>query len=623
MTDSSQTLAGLEQCIIKRRDGIYVEPMAVGKMLQGAIGALFTSNYLAGLDYPMLAKALYDIGPAFPRAPTGEPLIRIAADIVPFDAERRSIYRAVKIADNQAEYTFEPVFLPDPRNPDGMGQPAFLNVDEFVADMWAKGIRAGLDIAAISAAIASGKTERVVVARRVDPVPGQDAQIVEVSDDLHRSDAPRQLPNGKLDLMSFQNRFPQIKQGARLLQKLPSREGQRGYEMSGIPIEPADPKDVDMQPLVGEGTTIQRSADGEYIVAVKDGFLNVDTGSGQISVGDKIVSREGVSSRTTGNLQLTGDFEEFGEVQEKRVVEGESITIHADVFGNVVSRGGTVLLNRNLVGGSAANARGDIRIKGVASGATVQAVQGEVVMNRAENCIISGTRVTIDHAVNCEIMADELTIRQAEGCAVAARSVTIETAGPRRQIEMVVYALMPDNARVDEVIGLMRARVADFERLAAQKQAEMDELTNQPEVRKYVVLASKVRKKEIVLTPEQVPQFQKMALAVGPQLKAIGKVSLEVKDAQTERDAGNKLLAELVEHKNSAAGVSRVAVTSFSGDVTVRVLPFNPDGSSVYHLPPKDIKLRLRTVGAGGEVLYAGSNGPFTWSSAEAEAAAV
>jgi hypothetical protein len=579
----------LDQCIIKRRDGIYADPMALGAALQAAINAVFSNSYFSDLNYEVLMKALYDCGPDFARSATGEPLICFATDIVPFDPARRVLYKSVKISDGKAEYVFEPVYLPDPADPDGPGQPATLCFDEFVADMWNKGIRFGIDVDAVRAAIASGKMERVVVARRLEAVPGRDAQIVEVSEDIHRSDAPRQLANGKLDLMSFQNRFPQIKEGARLLRKVPRQAGSLGFEMSGIPIEPPVPADVELLPMAGPGTTVDNTADGEFLVATMGGFLNVDTKTKQISVDEKIISREGVSSRTTGNLQLTGDFEEFGEVQEKRMVEGESITCHADVFGNIVSRGGQVLLNHNLVSGSAVNARGDIRIKGVASGAVVQAAQGTVYIHRAENCVVSGTRVEIEHAVNCEILADAVVIEQAEGCAVGGRSVTIKVAGPRRQSEMLVYALMPDNAKIDEVINLLRARIDEFERVAACRQAEMDALTNEPEVRKYVMLASKIRKKEVILTPEQVPQFQKMALAVGPQLKSIGKASLEVKAAQTEQESGVALLAQLEEQKHSAEGVSQVELQTLTGDVVVRVLKFNPDGSSVYHLAPKDI----------------------------------
>ncbi|MGZ3184649.1 MAG: flagellar assembly protein A [Telluria sp.] len=612
--------AALEHCIIKRGDGIYADPLALGPTLQAAVTAVFADSYFSGLNYRVLIKALYDYGPEFAKSASGEPLVRFAAAIEPFDPARRQLYRAVKISDGKAEYYFEPVFLPNPAEPESPGVPALLEFDEFVADMWNKGIRFGIDEAAVRAAIAANKADRVIVARRAEAVPGRDAQIVEISDDLHRNDAPRQLANGKLDLNSFQNRFPQIKEGVRLLRKIPRAPGAPGFELSGIPLEPAVPQDVELAPLAGPGTTIQNMEDGEYLVSTMAGFLNIDTTNGQLSVDDKIISREGVSARTTGNLQLTGDFEEFGEVQEMRMVEGENITIHADVFGNVVSRGGTVALNHNLVGGSAVNARGDILVKGVASNAVVQAAQGAVKIGRAEGCTISGTRVEIEHAVNCEIMADELVIKTAEGCAVGARSVRIESAGPRRQSEMLVYALLPDNAKIDEVIGLLEQRVGEFEQMAAARQAEMDALTNEPDVRKYVMLASKIRKKELILTPEQVPQFQKMALAVGPQLKQIGKISLDVKAAQTECQSGRDLLAKLVEQKNSAAGASSVHLAMLTGEVVVRTLRFNPDGSSVYHLPPKDIKARLRSVSPGGERIFFGSSGSVEWSSAGAEA---
>lgn len=610
---------GLERCIIRRRDGVYADASSLGKMFLTAFDHVLRSNcYFIDIDYALTIKALYDCGPDLPRSDSGEIMVRFASDVVPFTPARRALYKAVKIVEGTAEYYFEPVYLSDPGNPDAATEPTPLDVDEFIADMWQKGIRFGIDVSAVSAAIASGKAERVTIARRLDATPGRDAQIVEVSDDIHRSDAPRQLASGKLDLMAFQNRFPQIKRGVKLLKKVPRVAGAVGFELSGIPIEPAVPADVDLAPMAGLGTVVEYSADGEYLASLQAGFLSVEPKTGQISVGDKIVSRDGVSSRTTGNLQLSGDYEEFGEVQEKRVIEGEGITIHADVFGNIVSRGGMVLLNRNLVGGSAHNARGDIAVKGIASGAVVQASCGEVVMNRAENCIISGTRVTVDHAVNCEIIADEVSIKQAEGCAIAARRVTIDSAGPRKQSEMVVFALRADSAQIDEVLKLMTARVDEFGALAAQRKAEMEKMTSEPEVRKYVMLASKIRKKELTLTPEQVPQFQKMALAVGPALKAIAKVSLDVKAADTEREAGQALVTQLLQQRSESDGVSQVTVSSVQGDTVVRTMTFNPDGSSTFDLPAKDIKARLRARGANGEVIFSGSQGTVNWISEQA-----
>jgi len=607
----------MEHCIVKRGDGVYADPTVLGTTFAAAVNGVFSANsYFAGLDYALMIKAIYDCGPDLRRSATGEPMLRFATDIVPFDPARRGLYKSVKIVDGTAEYVFEPVYLADPADPDGAGTPAQLDVDEFVADMWSKGIRFGIDIAAVRQAIEAGKSERVIVARRLDAVPGIDAHIVEVSEDLHRSDAPRQLANGKLDLMAFQNRFPQIHKGVRLLKKVPRSAGTNGFELSGITIDPGIPNDIDLASMAGLGTVVEATGEGEFLISQQSGFLNVDSKTHQLSVGDKIVSRDGVSSRTTGNLQLTGDYEEFGEVQEKRVIEGESITIHADVFGNIVSRGGTILLNRNLVGGTAHNARGDIRIKGVASGAVIQATQGEVVLQRAESCIISGTRVVIEHAANCEIIAEEVVIKQAEGCAVAARRISIETAGPRKQSEMALHALQPDSARIDEVIAAMNERVAQFGALVAQRKADMEQLTGQPDVRKYVMLASKIRKKELTLTAEQVPQFQKMALAVGPALKAIAKLSLDVKAAETEQQSGQALIAQLVQQRSDSEGVSTVKVALLTGDTSLRSMKFHPDGSSTYDLPPKDIKLRLRGVdSSAGELLAAAASSHIEWSS--------
>ena len=605
---------GLDHCIVRRSDGVYADPTVLGATFKAAVEGIFTTNkFFAGIDYAVMTKAAYDCGPDLPRSATGEPLIRFAADIVEFSPRRRALYKAVKIHDGKAEYYFEPVYLADPADPGSADVPVKLDIDEFVADMWLKGIRFGIDVAAVRAAIASGKTERVTIARRLDAVAGRDAHIIEVTDDLHRSNAPRQLANGKIDLMAFQNRFPQITEGMRLLKKVPRTAGFAGFDLSGIGLTPEGAKDIELAPMAGAGTVIERNADGEFLVASKPGFLSVDPKTSQISINDKIISHDGVSSRTTGNLELKGDYEEFGEVQEKRVIEGEGITIHADVFGNIISRGGTIVLNRNLVGGSAHNARGDIRIKGIASGAVVQTSAGEVVMHRAESCVISGTRVVIDHAVNCEILADEVVIKQAEGCAVGARKVSIEMAGPRKQAEMLVFALCPDSGQVDEVIGLMGARVAEFAAIAARHKATMEAMTSQPDVRKYVMLASKIRKKELELTPDQVPQFQKMAAAVGPALKAIAKVSLDVKAAESERDAGQALIDTLAMQRDASAGVSQVALAALSGDTAVRVLKFNPDGSSTFDLPPKDIKARLRGAGTAGQLIHAGSNGPVNW----------
>jgi len=604
-------------CIVRQEDGVYLDAGALGPALVAAIDALFLKNqYLAGLDYKVLVKALFGHGPELKRHPGNEAMVRLADDILPFAPARRPLYRAAKIADGQAEYYFEPVFL---RDEEGVDQPAALDLDEFVADMWTKGIRFGIDLDAVRKAITGGAAGRFVVARRLPAKAGEDARVVEVTGDLHRSDAPRQLSNGKFDLLSFQNRFPQVQRGKRLLQKLPKVAGEAGFELSGAALAPDVPEDLDFNAWCGAGTIIDRLAEGEFLVALQDGFINVERGSNRVSVGDKIVSHDGVSVRTTGNLHLSGDFEEFGEIQENRVVEGESITVHADVYGHIASRGGTVRLDRNLMGGSARNADGPVIVKGVASGAVIQSAKGNVQLARAENCIISGAKVTVLEAVNCEIMADEVEIAQAEGCAVAARIVKIERALPRGNSEMRVTVLRPDCARIDKAIGMIRERVAQFGQLAEQRRTKIGALTAQPDVASYVKLAGRVRKGDLVLTPEQQPAFKKMAAAVAPALKQMATLNQEIKDIETEQAAGTEVLGRLETQRAAHDGAVSVTIQAVAGDVTVRALDIEPDTSGIetkpYDLPARSIKARLREA-SNAEVLFAGSSGSFTWSTA-------
>jgi hypothetical protein len=612
---------GPEHCIAKRHDGVFADPAVLGTTLVAAIDNIFRGGqYLSGIDYPVLLKVLFGLGPAplpEPGAGTG---VRIAADILPFDPARRELYRSVKIGGGRAEYYFEPVWLPDPASPDSPGLPARLDLDEFIADMWVKGIRCGIDIDAVRSAIETGKAERVTVARRLEPEPGQDARIDEVSDDIHRNDAPRQLANGRLDLHSFQNRFPQIQPGARLLKKIPLTDGAAGFEMSGVPLAPKPGRDLDFNDYAGEGTKVERHKDGEFLVSQRAGFLSVDAESSKISVGDKIVSRDGVSAKTTGNLQLTGDYEEFGEVQEKRVIEGEGITVHGDVFGCLVSRGGKILLHANLVGGSAHNKHGDIRVFGVASGAVLHAEDGAVVLDRAENCVVTGARITIAHAINCDVIGDEVNIGQSEGSAIAGRRVTVEFALPRKQDESLLYVLRPEGAKVEEVIAAVGARLAQVGELAARHKAQMEALTGEPDVRRYLMLASRVRKNEISFTPEQARQFQRMGQDIGPALKAIGEVSAKVKQLDADLEQGRKLLAGLERQRSDAASISVITVQRVEGDTQVRVLGFSPAAGLPYIIAPRELKARLRGPQTG-ELLFAGAQGSFAWSSEQAPTA--
>eukprot|EP01034_Spumella_vulgaris_P031895 gene31895-39404_t len=255
----------LPSAIVKRADGVFFKGDATAAACLAGVNHYFLAGaYFAGLDYAVFIRVLYGVGAELPQNLKDQQLIRFAGSVEPFQARRRELYKSVRIVNGEAEYYFEPVFF---NVPDMPPEPARLNFDEFVADMWVKGIRFGIDAPAVKATIAAGRVARLIAARRLNATPGRDAAIVEVSQSIHRSNAPREMANGRFDLHTFQNRFPQVQPHVKLLRKVPRSPGLRGYELSGIPLEPAEPRDMELSSVAGAGTMLEQ-AGGMPVVIV-------------------------------------------------------------------------------------------------------------------------------------------------------------------------------------------------------------------------------------------------------------------------------------------------------------------------------------------------------------------
>ena len=599
---------GLPHGLLQRDEGVFLDLSLAPAQLRAAVEQLFQSGQLlAGLDYALFLLTLFH-APVPRSAPRGDALLRIAARVAPFPPQRRLLYKQVKIRGDSAEFYFEALL------PDADGQvPARREFDELVADLWGKGVRYGLDSLAVRALLDAGKAERITVARALAPQPGRDAQLVEVSQGIHRDDAPRERPDGRLDLLSFKNRFPQVKKHARLLRLLPGAPGLPGYDLAGNVLPPPAPLALDLASVAGAGTQVERYSDGDFVVASVDGYVNVDE-HGKISIDSKIVSREGVSSRTTGNLKLRAAYEEFGEVQEQRLVDGSDITIHGDVYGHLHSHGGLILLERNLVGGAAFNEHGDVRVAGVASGSVVQALSGEVRLQRAESCVIAGTRVVIDQASNCEIIADEVVIELAEGCAVAARTIRIGSAGPRKQVEMLVFPLVPDLSALEQKIAESLAKAAQLLQMQHKRQQEIDAIAQLPEVRNYLLLAGQLRRGELQLQPAQQVQYDKLAARIAPVLKEVARLRLDVKQSEISQAQRLALAAQLRVERQAMASQSRCTLGLVDGETTVRAMVVPPGSAKVYDRPPKEIKALLRSATPATQPVFAASTGSLEWT---------
>lgn len=611
-------------------DGVFVDTGRIpsAEVFLQAVDRVFRSGFFfAGLDYSAFQHLLYDFD-----VTRAVDHLRLASEIREFPPARRALYKGVKVAGGEAVYMFEPVLLESTvdepvyeTGEDGekravgserkvVSEKTSLDPDEFVADLWCKGIRFGIDLAAVQAAIREDRFDRVVVARERAPTPGVDAGVQEQTDALHRDNTPRRLLDGRVDLGQFKNRFPQIKKGTLLLKKTPRELGREGRTLAGELLSPPLPKDFDLASLAGEGTQVESQDGCEYIVAAKDGFLSLDTQTNCISITEKIVNREGVSVRTTGNLVLTGDeYEEFGEVQEGRVVEGKGLTFHANVYGRVQSSGGNIILEKNLVGGAALNRSGSIAVAGLVSSALVQSAHGVIHLKRAENSILIGDRVEVESARNCTILADEVDIEVAEGCAIAGKRIHVETGTARNGEEMLVSMLLPDFSGIEQAQHKERAYLAECDELKAGLKRGIESLMAQPELQKYFAIAGKLHRKEISLTAEQQGQWQQMSARVAPTLKRISQAREDIKALDGEMEAVKGRIAALDAEKGKAAAELECRIDSIQGETAVRTLVQPLDAPPLVRLPPRELKQRLRAPDVGSQRLFAGNTGEFSW----------
>lgn len=638
MNGQAQSEIPLPGYLSRQHSGIFVDlslfPVAGG--FAEFVDQLFRmGSRFQGLDYRVLTGLLYDYD-AILDAHGINGKVKLAADVVVFPPERRALYKAVKVdaEGRNAVYLFEPAMMEvvtDEVVYGGSGadgeaavagsarkselKPTTLDVDEFIADMWMKGVRFGIEAAAVAEVIARGETARMEVACQLDATEGSDAEIEEVSDALRRDNSPKKLANGKADLRRYQNRFPQIAAGVRLLRKKPRVLGKPGFRVNGAAIEPPVPEDFDLNVLAGVGTQVVRQEGYEFIMASMDGFLSLDVATNHIEITEKIENKGGISSKTTGDLSLAGDeFIEHGEVQEGRVVEGKNMTFRSDVYGVIVSHGGFILLEKNLSSGSArSEGGGDVTSNGLALNSIIEAWDGRVTVKYAEGCLVSGQTVVVERAVNCEIVAETVQIDSAEGCGIAGRHVRIRSSTSCRGKETIVSMLVPDVSVKDAQIRQVHKAIVDCTHLIEAKGQELLRLKADEEFAKYLSLANSIRQGSIKLSAAQQESWQKMSARFA-KTEQVVETPIAVQNAQQDRIQAFEQEAAylLAEREKSGEGI-RLEITAITGDTLVRTMFAGNGIAGFRNSTAGELRIRLREQGLPQERVFFNDEGALEW----------
>ena len=594
------------------------------------IQSLFVSgNYLIELDHALFENLLYhwsmdDLARELDRRERqGQPpVIRLARAVARFLPERRVLYRGLRSdsGGQEAEYLFEPLFVErECAEGDGgalhtVSEPVQLDPDEFVAALWVAGIRQGLDMPAIRAAMQAGGTQWQRVASMQPPVSGQDATLVEQSSSLRRDNTPRIRPDGRLDLCQYANRFPQVHADDVLFRKLPMQEGRPGWDVRGRLLLPPPVKDFELRTLAGDGVRLEARDGQQCLIADQDGFVDIEPQSGRISVIDKIVNRDGVSSRTTGNLALSGDtYEEHGEVQEKRRIEGLHMTFMAPVYGQVISRGGRVQLHAGLSGGLVENPQGSVCIEGAASGARIDAHGGEVVLKRAESCIILAERVRAEHLVACTVIADRIEVDLLEGGVAACRQAGIERCRDRRGSPAVLRLRLPDPAPFLARLDALAQSLQEIDRGIAGRQDVLQELRQQRDMQTYFTLHARIKSGAQTLSPAQVSQWNALVARVAPNLRIAQKISGEIAALEQQRSECVRERDAVEASRQALVNATGCRIDAVLGETEVTSWHWPEAGKPLHRLGQKELLAAVSTVSPGDQAIFAGTEGSLCW----------
>jgi len=598
--------------VLLRPEGVFIKlsPPPAQDILQLFIDRLFSNETrFEDLDYTRFIDLLYG-SDYLATAQSGVNEVRIASAIVRFPPHRMELYRRVKIRHQGevAEYMFEPVFVDHEHGGNGDSQPTPLDFDEFVASVWVKGVRFGIDADAVRDAIKNLTTVRLDFAFQLLPTDSIDAKIVEESEYLRQDNAPLILPNGMVDLRRAKNRFPQISKNSPLLRKIPRELGKPGFKVTGTIFEPRIPVDIDLNQLAGEGTRIEQTPRGEVMLAGTDGFLCLDEKTSEIFISNKIENKGGISAKATGDLKLDVDeFTEHGEVQEGRVVEGKHMVFLSDVFGTIISQDGDIKLGKNLSGGRAQSIGGNILVKGKVINSTMEAMHGNIHLEFAEGSLIMAKKVFIGHAVNCEIVAMESQLGITEGCGIVGKNIQITISTARKHRESVIAVLLPDIAAFDRQITEAKHNLDQIETALQAKNREILATQTDPGFARYMTIAEKVRAGTIQFTNEQQEGWKKITEQFAPLVRGTDGL---IKRHMALADS----IKRWEQERASSGGRERCKIEAIQGDTVVRKIFSNQGMSMFTDLPETDVRAQLHHLGVAQDRIFSGEHGNLNWT---------
>ncbi|UFX83038.1 hypothetical protein [Candidatus Absconditicoccus praedator] len=281
--------------------------------------------------------------------------------------------------------------------------------------------------------------------------------------------------------------------------RLPENSG-KVYNIFGELISELDVKDtkLELESKCGNGTKIIENNGEVLLVAEKIGYLFED-GNGVVHVIDEPYYEGDIKDRYGEIIIDSDDLCVSGNIESNQKVYCTNLTVKKGiVYGSIQSNSGRIE-SGSVCMGEIVSDSGAIITRGRISNSFLRSIDGQIVVNYAENSTIVGSNITIKNAINCVIVGDKITLVNCSESKIHGIEIIIQsinTDKPKgRSINSEERIILDDSTNIlvpvlsisdnqsadaiktEEILNLVRKKLV-------LKKRKLEELENDEEIQK-------------------------------------------------------------------------------------------------------------------------------------------
>ncbi|MBW7954524.1 hypothetical protein H3C61_01800 [Candidatus Gracilibacteria bacterium] len=452
-------------------DGIYLDISRIKSRddFISFVGDFFGRGfYFKDLDYKLFSDIIFDIEKIEGNN------IKLASSIEKIDEKKAQKYQKPFIYNGlQSEYIFSKIYSDIEEDGKTKEIEVFLDIDEFIAQMWNYGIRFGLKIDDIKKEIKLPTNKKILIADYIEPTLPIDESLQSMQFFGQDLSLDKDYKNYKRSYITF----PKL---SKLYKIEPAIYGKNGLNILGEYIKPTkEPKKIDLNKIIGEGVELLEQDGNIYIISSIDGFvsppqgnynskntiekdkkfitLNIDEILNPIKVTEHI--EFGEIGPKTGNI-ITEYSVLIKGLKSEYIVRAKNISSYGENCGSMSSYN-DINIDGNVIGkmerqenifsmtedGQIISLNGNIKVNGkVLFNNVLSAVKGRIDLYSIENSIIFGKDIEIVNARRCFIFGENIKITGQLIDSIVISTQTIDIASTsHKDRENCIYFLRGEN----------------------------------------------------------------------------------------------------------------------------------------------------------------------------------